>query len=338
MEFRESKLEWTVVVIAGLLLMAVLWLFKMMERPSQIETANVVYEMPRPMKSEMASEFTLGDREIIRELVKKEPKIIKANELKDKPKPPTPKKTAKKKDDKDKKKSDVDVNVVDADQEKTKRTEEEPVSPPAVADMSIPAPEEQAAPEANHKQTKSLAEWRSLLMSKPSRENMSGFIKAWRDQEIQASGFYSVTQEMILTKKPETQTTALYGLQQVPHVQSFAMLARHHSQLTPENQTLAKQIMMSYGSPQRLPILAQALQMKDVAIVTFAAEAVTLGLQRAKTGQSVQDPRQVRGSVEATPQSVEHYGRFVSTFQQWQQSGDTTLVNLANSFLTHWQT
>lgn len=336
MEFKENKLEWSVVILAGALLAGVLWVFELVEKPSQIETETLVYEMPRPVKSDMSSDFSLGDREIIRELVKKPKKETKAV-AQVKPVAPPPKKVAQKKKDKkdsDSKKPSVEVNVVDADESRPTDDYENTRRPMEVsAEGGRPAAE---TPE-EEKPVKTLAEWRSLLAAQPSRENMNAFIKAWRDGEIDAAGFYQVVQEMLLSKKKVAESTALYGLQQVPHVMTFAMISRQIGNLSSENQTLASQILMSYSHPSRLLILDQALRMKDPVVITRAAAAINAGLERAKSGQAA-DPRQARSNEPVNPSSVAPFARFVPTFQQWQQSGEPTLVGLANSFLMQWQT
>jgi hypothetical protein len=339
MEFRESKLEFTVIILAGFLLFGVISIFRYFERPSQIETADVVYEMPRPIKTEITTDFTLGDREIIRQYIN-QPKpggqaAINANN----PAQPAPQKKAAKKNDKkaaaeaQKKRSRLDINVIDGDD--VDRMSDTEVNPPTVGAQVQGASPQQPAEGEGKKPGKNLDEWRALLLSQPTRKNMEDFISAWRAGEINAQGFYQVVNELILTKKRETQNIALMALQAVPHVQTFATIARNFNNFTPENQTLANNILLSYAQPSRLGALSDALELNDLVVVTRAAEVVTIALDRAKSGQG-QNPRQARGQT--TQVSLEPFAQFVPTFQQWRQSGDATLVNLANSFLSRWQT
>ncbi len=339
MDFRESKLEWMMIVLAGVLLLGVLSIFRYFEKPSQIETtADVAYEMPRPGQSEGISEFSLGDREIIRQYVNQN-KPVGAAANKNAPAAAAPKKNAKKKKD-DKKKaaaksrgSSVEIDIVEADETRMKSDDLDsnpqrvtPIISEKTADIPPLVDEEK-------KPVKSLQEWRSLLLSQPTKANMDEFLAAWRAGEVDANGFYQVTSELIAIRSKDPQNLALYALQAVPHLRSFTTIARSMPNLTAENQIIARQILMTYSHPNRLNILSQALKTDDINVVRLAAEVVTFGLSRAKSGQGT-DPRQSRGQI--TPLNVNAYAPFVVTFQQFLQSGDSVLVSLANSFLSNW--
>lgn len=338
---EAQRAELWLVMAALILFVGVFTLFKQLSGgSSHIETVeDVVYEMPRPVKSEVESEFGLGDREIIRNYIKKPTPNVELKNGKAIAAAPPKKKTAKvaKKKEDEKKKPQVQVNVVGEKDPSQKAGSPESLAPFIAYQPRPPAARKpETPPDEDIKKLRSLEEWRHLLMTQPTRENMDQFVKALRAGEIPAAGFYQVTQEMISTKEKNRQAMALYGVQSVPHVMSFSFLAKNLEQLTVENQPTGRLIMLSYGSPQRLSILSQALQTNDALVATRAAEVITLGLERVKSGQS-NDPRLARGHALPQAGAVESYAQFVPFFQQWQQSGDPNLMNLANSFLSRWQ-
>ena len=127
----------------------------------------------------------------------------------------------------------------------------------------------------------------------------------------------------------------LYAVQSAPSATSFALITKNTAKLTPENQTTAQQILLSYSQPQKLAYLSQALQSEDTEVVKQAAATITYGLAQVKKGQGVQDSRNTRGDV-STASTLDSYGRFLTVFQAWQTSGDSTLVGLAQNFLATW--
>jgi hypothetical protein len=344
MDFRNSKLELTVIIFAGLFLIGVFGFFRMFGSSSHIETENdVVYEMPRPIKSEIETEFTLGDRDVIREYVqhKEKNKKVQAPPKKNVPgqvKPTVGIANAGYKNPADynrKPKVEITEAVQRADHRMSDSGEAytgpTQISQPNLAQTKA----QEQPPKDDDKKVKTLDEWKQLLLAEPTKKNMNDFIKAWRSNEVEAAGFYQVSQALLATKEKNHQATALYGLALVPHVMSFAMIAKQEGNLTPENKTAANQILMSYATPQRLSVLDQALKMNDPVVLKKAAEVITAGLAMARSGHT-NDPRQARGDTATTEASNEAYKRFLPTFQQWLQSGDNTLMTMANSFLETW--
>lgn len=338
MDFRETKLEWTVVVIASVLLFGVLSVFRYFQKPSQIETeAEIVYEMPRPHQSDSISDFSLADREIIRQYnnqAKNGDSTANKNfPIAAAPKKDAKKKVAKKKDSNTKKnKGSLEIDVVERDES---RMSDDPLysRPPVIVKSTEPA-KEQAPEEGDEKKpAKSISEWKVQLLTQPTRKNMEAFLAAWRAGDFNADGFYQVINSLIGAKSKEAQNIALFALQAVPHLQSFMAIAHNYETLLPENQAIAFPIMMSYSQPERLNILASALKVSDIRVVKQAATAINYGLDRAKSGQGL-DPRQSRGQVTAL--NVQSFERFVTAFQQLVQSPDSALATLANSFLSRW--
>src|SRR5690606_36137847 len=92
-----------------------------------------------------------------------------------------------------------------------------------------------AQPEEEKKPQMSYEDWRNLLMSSPTRENMTKVLAAVRENEIEYKDFYRLLQELLTRPEKEVQSVALYGIQAVPHLLSFAMVAKNLDQLTEEN-------------------------------------------------------------------------------------------------------
>ncbi len=347
MDFREWKLELTIVASAVLLLFAMFGLFRTISPASQLETKAIVYEMPRPASAELEADFDLANREITREYLKAQAKGAGHD---NKPVAKIPAKTAakdiKKKDAQkvtQAAKPQLKIDIIGAAARKGISSSDNSQSA-KVANYNQTARKNTNTPEAaadakkeDDKKVMTLAEWRQLLLSQPTLANMNNFLAAYKAKEVTSEGYYQVSQELVLSDKPENQAAGLYALQAAPSAISFAIVAKNLTKLTPENKLTGQQILLSYSQPQRVGYLSQVLESTDPEVVKQAADTITYGLAQVKKGNAPQDSRNVRADETASATTnLQSYGRFLQVFETWQQSGDQTLMGLAQNFLSTW--
>lgn len=345
MDFREWKLELSVVAIAVLLMFAMLSLFRSISPSARIEAKEIVYEMPRPVSPELESEFDLANREITREYIKAQFKGVGQDKksVAGIPKK-TPAKNDKKKEAKkvakadSRSKSQLKVNVIPGEN-KSKMSSGENFSNSKVArhfqnnnnqpNDTTPEPEKE-----DDKKVMTIEEWRQLLLAQPTLANMNKFLIAYRNKEISPQDYFQLSQELVTSNTKESQAAGLYALQSVPSATSFSIIAKNLSKLAPETHATAQKILLSYSEPQRLGYLSQALQSTDPEVVKQAAETITYGLAQVKRGPP--SPSGTAGNNSTSSSTLQSYGRFLQVFETWQQSGDQTLMGLAQNFLTTW--
>jgi hypothetical protein len=345
MDLRDSKFEFMILVAAVALMIAMLTLFKSLGTTSHFETKNITYEMPRPVKSELISDFDLGDREIVRNYINAKEKNAPPAAAKNKPVASVPKKNAVKADKKsaktEEKRPVLAVNIISGTESanvsvNTPTTYGNNGKTVATPTDDANAPTDPNADKKDNKTTVSLAEWRKILMAQPTTENVNKFLTAFHNRELTAHDFYQLSQELILTKEKSHQAAGLYALQGVNSATSFAIVAKQLDILTPENHPTGQQILLAYSQPNRLIYLAQDLQTSDPVVVKRAAESITAGLELAKSGHALQDPRTARGTGVTGASAIQPYNQFVPFFEHWKQNGDPTQMSLADAFLTTW--
>lgn len=347
MDFREWKLELTIVASAVLLLFAMFGLFRTISPASQLETKAIVYEMPRPASSELEADFDLANREITREYLKSQTKGA-AHDNKPVAKIP-PKAAAKNDKKKDAQKTaqaakpQLKINIIAASAKQGLSPSDRSQAPKFATNnhntqKNATNTDPNAEPKKeDDKKVMTIAEWRQLLLLQPSLANVNKFLAAYRAKEVSPQDYYQVSQELVVSEKPENQAAGLYALQAAPSATSFTIVAKNLTKLTAENRATGQQVLLSYSQPARVGYLSQVLESTDPEVVKQAADTITYGLAQVKKGHAPQDSRSVRSDETASATTnLQSYGRFLQVFENWQQSGDQTLMGLAQNFLTTW--
>ncbi|WII73165.1 hypothetical protein QJS83_04670 [Bdellovibrio sp. 22V] len=343
MGFNDRKLE---TAILGLAILLVGGLGYVLKTPVQavLSEAEVVYEMPRPKKSFLASLFDLGDREVSRKYVnpfaKKEAAKTADAKKNDKAAPAKP--VAQKKQDTKKtaeaRKPKVDVQVVGGNDTKTLGGDEIfPEGQRYNQNYSDTANNSNPAQAKEDKNVMGGDQWRALLMAQPTKENVAKLMAAFSNNEIDEQMYYTIVTDLFRNNKSEVQALGLVAVKGAYNVKSFSITAQYYDQLTPEVQTQAHAYLLTYAVSGRLPILASALQSSNAEVVMTAVEVVKHGHQQAKDGVNPgSDPRNSRGDVVVN--GVAGYAKFIPIFQQLSQSQDATIAGLASSALSQIQT
>jgi hypothetical protein len=301
--------------------------------------------MPRP-KAFFASLFDLGNREISRTYVNPFDKKKKAEEKKPEvakvlPAPkPTPKAVAKKeapKKTEEAKKPEVAVNVAQENPPEGAGADGLRNNGKAPKEAA-PKPNDTAANDPNADTGKNSADqWRALLNAQPTKENVDKMVKAFVAGELDSASFYSIVGDLLKNNKSETQKMGVYALASSGYkAPAFVLASESFDQLSPEAKTAAHAYLVSYATKGYLTILQGALQSSKASVVEVAAQVVIEGYQAAKSGNTSTPPRASRGDEVAS--GVSGYSKFVPIFKSLAQSGDATIVQLANTALGQMQT
>ncbi|MBV2168612.1 MAG: hypothetical protein KUL82_07885 [Bdellovibrio sp.] len=345
MSFTDRKLE---TAILGFAIIMVGGMGYLLKAPVQAALGgqDVVYEMPRPKTSFLASLFDLGGREVSRNYVnpfskkkedgKKAVQATKPAQAPAKPAVAQKKKEAPKKSE-DPRKGKVDVQVVAAERAKGLGDDgfmADSGSAPQRVENS--GKNQNVAEQQQTKNTLSGDQWRALMMAQPSKENMAKLLEAYSKKEVDDQTFYTIVTDLFRSNKVETQALALMAVKSNYSLKSFSVTSQYYDQLTPELQQQAHAYLLNYAVSARLAILMAALQSSDVEVVGTAAQVVLAGYQNAKGGVvSSGDPRNSRGDI--TVNSISGYSKFIPIFQQLAQSHDSAIVTLANTALSQIQ-
>lgn len=345
MSFTERKFETAILGLSILMVGGLGYLFKSPVHAILSEAADVVYEMPRPTKSFLASLFDLGDREVSRRYVnpfaKKKTDDKKTAEA-PKAAPAAPKAVAKKKAEEKKKdeKADkkVDVKIVGDDaKEGLGDSDGLWASPPAVLQRAEEVAGNQNPDESKqNKNALSGSQWRALILAQPTKENVAKLVEAYNAKYVDDSTFYTIVTDLFRDNKVENQELGLMAVKAAYNGQSFSVTAQYYDQLAPGVQEKAHAYLLSYAVTSRLSILMTALQGGHAEVVATAAQVVLEGYQKAKNGLSpTTDPRLSRGDVSVN--SVASYSKFLPIFQQLSLSQDPEISGLANTALSQIQ-
>lgn len=344
MSFTDKKLE---TAILGFAIVMVGGMGYLLRAPVQavLGDQEVVYEMPRPKASFLASLFDLGGREVSRNYInpfskkkeesKKTVQATKPAQVPAKPAVAQKKKEAAKKSE-DPRKGKVDVQVVAADSAKSLGDDGFMADSGSTPQRVETSGKSQSVAEQQPKNTLSGDQWRALMMAQPTKENMAKLLEAYSKKEVDDQTFYMIVTDLFRSNKAETQALALTAVKSNYSLKSFSVTSQYYDQLTPELQQQAHAYLLNYAVSARLSILMSALQSPDVEVVGTAAQVVLAGYQNAKGGVvSSGDPRNSRGDI--TINSVSGYSKFIPIFQQLAQSHDSSIVSLANTALSQIQ-
>lgn len=350
MSFADKKLEYAIFALVAVLIGGLGYLFK---TPVQAVLANqdVVYEMPRP-KSFLATLFGLGleDREISRNYVnpfdkKKKDAAKKVEEAKKTAAAAakTAQKTAAAKKADDTKKPKVEARVVGNDQQHGLSGSDIANGANGSVGGAAVATAPGTGSTANEDQKDITADqWRSLLSSQPTKENVNKLLAAYMGGTVDSSTFYEIVTDLLKNNKSDTQALGLYAVNYVYSGQSFAVVAANYDQLTSENQTTAHTYLMGYATAARLAALTGALSSSSADVVEMALQVVISGYQSAKSGSTTvttSDTRS-RGNTATSSNTVSDYTNttLVKRLQALAKSSDSAIASLASSALNQIQT
>lgn len=337
--FKEYKYE--ILIGAGLALVFV-YLFQqlMTIKPRPVQAGEKIsFEMIRPQQ-DMANEFTLDDREIdsrfvnpfVKKSLHKDTKNVKPNMV-----PITKTGNVKKKEKSNKeevKKTGITTNVVSRDNKPPMESEPDSGYSNQQPNQTVTNTNNDNAKNDTKKneekdKKRSISEFLDLLTN-PTKERVNQLVTAVKNNEINQSEFYSFVGKMLSSQNPNVQSVGVYLAYYMPTYESFRMVVVNQDKMSPEVKTYSEQFLTSFNQPEKLPVLAQALQSNDIKVVVKAGEMVILGLQKIKNGQTIDyGARSNRGNNEVKSSSF--VGYFLSIAEGLKSNPNQTIAGLGSA-------
>jgi hypothetical protein len=368
MEIHLNRSEKIIAILAVSAAVAFILMFMQINLRSNYSNAHVNtraqinYEMARP--EEAFSEYSLSGREIdqvYEGLQKKE--IAKALETKSKkPQTEAEKKSelAKKKDEAAKKlaveaqsnQNTAQVKkLAEQSQKNTRETESDfynkdtsqdvPYSnSQVVAQKSYTYTQAQAPLDSKAKAKKTFAEWRSLVFSQPTRENLNLFLEAYRKNEVTSAEMQALAQDLIDQNDDKLKGLGLYALRAAPSLASLSQLVHIETNINATFKTYVDQAYLTYLQPQNVEFLNQALQTKDKTLVLKSLNLLGVNLQKVSKGDysSLVDPRNRRDADSQNQFSMNTYKGLIPALTAIGSSQDQELAGLAQQVVSFIQT
>jgi hypothetical protein len=343
MSLKDNKLEIAIVVVGLVLIGSVGNLFK---APVQraLQNNEISFEMIRP-KSILAALFDLGGREVARNYVnpfgnKKATEEAKTTpNTEDKTKKAEAAKTAQKKADDKKsedKKSETEIRVVGADPG-FKAGGADDINLGGANGGTIAtggAAGTDTTKSATDKDKMTAAQWRSLVLGQPTKENVNKMVVAYIDKDLTDAEFYSIVNDLLKNSNTETQALGLSAASSFYSSTAFNTVASNYKTMTSDNQTTAMAYMLGFANAGRLSALASSLKSSDSEVVSLAAEVVVKGYNSAKSGTVTSSTRN-RGDAFAN--ALTNYDQFRDIFKSLSESSNAEIASTATSALSQIQ-
>jgi hypothetical protein len=339
MSLKDNKLEIAIIAVAVVLIGGLGNLFK---APVQraLHNSELSFEMIRP-KSILAALFDLGGREVSRSYVNpfgnkkatEEAKTTPNTEDKTKAAAAATKTAQKKAEDKkdQDKKPQTEIRVVDGSPTFKAGADDISTGNGQGGAVETAAAGADAKKAATDKDAMTAAQWRSLVLGQPTKENVNKMVMAYMDKELTDAEFYGIVKELLQNSNAETQSLGLSAASSFYSSTAFNTVASGYKNYTTENQTKAMAYLLGFANAGRLSALASSLKSSDEEVVSLAAEVVVKGYNSAKEGTVSSQGNRSRG--DAFENSLKNYTQFVTIFKELQSSSNSEIVSLATSAL-----
>jgi|GEM_PF-2578152 len=172
-------------------------------------------------------------------------------------------------------------------------------------------------------------QWKSLILSQPTRENVQRLVEAFQKNEIDLESYLQIAEVLIQDNSEEKKRIGIWALTATSSVQSFSLAVKLSSTQNADNQKILKDYLFSYNRPQALGSLEQALRSPDIQVRSLAAQIITEAIDKIKAGESLfSNASRSQRPEGSTVSSLAVYRRLVPTLQ-W-------LVSNPNSGLLQW--
>jgi hypothetical protein len=353
METSLTRNEKILAVVAISVVAGFFALFMQVNRGSakapSFESAHAIdYRMARP--DQIYSEYTLEGREIDQtyealkkaedKMAKKKEELIAKQKIEDKKKADAKKKqslAARIQDQIKTAKAQLEQQFLKAQEKiKDKMARSNETNTPTrgynayATDTAAHAPVVETAKDNKDKTVKkTFAEWRTLLLAKPTSENLALFVAAYRKGEVTSTEYQALATDLIDQSDVKLKALGLQALRAVPSLGSLSQLV-HLEGLTAEYQAYVEQAINAYLMAQNVQYLNQALLTQDNTLVSKALNLLNTSLSQLSNGDvsSFIDPRNVRNGSVGTF-SLGDYVSLVPALTQLSQSADQSVASLA---------
>lgn len=184
--------------------------------------------------------------------------------------------------------------------------------------------------EVTEKDVLTADQWKSLMLSQPTRENALKLAEALQNNEIDIASYNEISELLIKDNSEEKKKLGVWILTAATSLESFKLAAKTMSTVSSENQKILNDYIYSYSRPQALPILEQILKSSETELKTLAADVISKGFELIKTNAqaAANSSRGGRSNVSSNSSSISNFKRLVPTLQ-W-------LVSNPNSGLSQW--
>lgn len=150
---------------------------------------------------------------------------------------------------------------------------------PKKSDPSNPTDEE----DKDESEKMTSAEWRSLVLTQPSQENIQKMIKALPAGEIELDTYLEISETLIKDNSQEKRRMGIWSLTSVYRQEAFIMAAHLVPDTDAASQKLLNDYMYNYNRNQTLNILEQVLKSPDSVAAAAAAQSITKAIQNIQS-------------------------------------------------------
>jgi hypothetical protein len=173
-------------------------------------------------------------------------------------------------------------------------------------------------------------QWKSLILSQPTQENILRLIEALKKDEIDSSSYLEIASTLMRDNSEEKKKLGVMALTANLNLESFSIAVKIQGSLTGAPQKSVQDYLFSYNRIQGISVLDQALKSQDTEVRTVAADVISRAITAIRSGQPLFSTSTSRGSrgEASSSTTLETYRRLLPTLQ-W-------LVSNPNLGLTQW--
>ncbi|MCC2679231.1 MAG: hypothetical protein K0R29_1807 [Pseudobdellovibrio sp.] len=359
-----SKAEKFLALVAVAAITAFVGFFTLINKKSVSSKFNfatetgINYKMARP--DQAYSEYSLDGRELdqvyegLPEAKKKEIAKKKAEIAKAKAKA---KVEAKKKDEDKKKQAQVKLKQAkEAQAQASNKSRQEELKklldnkaksqsvtaearPAFIAPVSAPDNSVQEDETGKAKPKKSYAEWRALIFSSPTSENIGQFVTAFRKGEVTSTELQAMATDLLDQNDNTLKGLGLAILRSVPSLQSLSQLVHEQPNLPASYQSYVDSALVAYFLPQNISYLKSALQTRDQMLLGKVLNLLQTNLPKISQNDFSMFNERGRGSVSDVNVSIQSFVVLVPALTTLSSSNDETgLAGTAQQVLSLIQT
>ncbi|MFN9066984.1 MAG: hypothetical protein ACK5V3_07130, partial [Bdellovibrionales bacterium] len=182
-------------------------------------------------------------------------------------------------------------------------------------------------------------QWKSLVLSQPSQENILRLVEALKKDEIDNVSFIEIATTLIRDNSEEKKKLGVMALTASLSVESFSAAVKLQGSLSGSLQKIVQDYLFSYNRIQGIAILDQALKSSDIEVRTAAADMISRAVTAIRSGQPLFSSSTGRGSrgEASSSTTLDSYRRLLPTLQWLMTNPNLGLTQWAQSLLSQLQ-
>jgi hypothetical protein len=188
------------------------------------------------------------------------------------------------------------------------------------------------------------AEWKSLILTQPTKENIQKMITAFANGDIDLETYIEISETLIKDNSQDKRKMGAWALTSIYNRQAFTAAAHMVVDTDTTTQTTLNTYLYSYNSINTLAILDQILRGSDTVAATAAAQNITKAIQalqaQTSSGSSGGNSsgRNPGSATTVTQLSMSSFQRLIPTLKYLVQKNLNSLSQWAQSTLSQLQT